>query len=87
MNTGQMVDMVRSVACGCSEVVPVNRYDGQLITPDEIRAGRNKMVPFGQRQGTGWDTAYAALFLASDEARFITGVLLPVDGGAAIRVG
>lgn len=55
--------------------------------PDEIRAGRNRMVPFGGQQGTGWDTAYAALFLASDEARFITGVLLPVDGGAAIRVG
>lgn len=31
--------------------------------------------------GTGWDTAYAALFLASDEARFITGETLRVDGG------
>ena len=37
--------------------------------------------------GTAWDVAYAALFLASDEARFITGVLLPVDGGQSIRVG
>ena len=55
--------------------------------PDEVRAGRDRMVPFGGHQGTGWDTAYAALFLASDESRFITGVLLPVDGGAAIRVG
>ena len=54
---------------------------------EDIRAGRNKRVPFGQQQGTGWDTAHAALFLASDEARFITGVLLPVDGGASIRVG
>jgi NAD(P)-dependent dehydrogenase (short-subunit alcohol dehydrogenase family) len=55
--------------------------------PDEVRAGRDRMVPFGGHQGTGWDTAYAALLLASDESRFITGVLLPVDGGAAIRVG
>ena len=55
--------------------------------PDDVRAGRDRMVPFGGQQGTGWDTAYAALFLASDEARFVTGVLLPVDGGAAIRVG
>jgi NAD(P)-dependent dehydrogenase (short-subunit alcohol dehydrogenase family) len=31
--------------------------------------------------GTGWDTAHAALFLASDEARFITGEVLRVDGG------
>ena len=37
--------------------------------------------------GTGWDTAHAALFLASDEARFITGAILPVDGGGSVRVG
>jgi NAD(P)-dependent dehydrogenase (short-subunit alcohol dehydrogenase family) len=37
--------------------------------------------------GDAWDTAYAALFLASDEAKFITGVLLPVDGGMSARVG
>lgn len=54
---------------------------------DELRAARNKLVPFGRKQGTGWDTAYAALFLASDEARFITGVILPVDGGQLSRVG
>ena len=34
-------------------------------------------------EGTGWDVGWAAVFLASDEARFITGVTLPVDGGAA----
>ena len=38
-------------------------------------------------QGTAWDVANAALFLASDEANFITGVALPVDGGALVRVG
>jgi NAD(P)-dependent dehydrogenase (short-subunit alcohol dehydrogenase family) len=37
--------------------------------------------------GTAWDVAFAALFLASDEARFITGVSLPVDGGAHVQVG
>jgi len=37
--------------------------------------------------GTGWDTAYAALFLASDEAGFITGAILPVDGGQSARIG
>jgi NAD(P)-dependent dehydrogenase (short-subunit alcohol dehydrogenase family) len=54
---------------------------------EEVREGRDARVPLGGKQGTGWDTAYAALFLASDEAKFITGVLLPVDGGMGVRVG
>jgi len=45
------------------------------------RPGRAKTpVPLG-RQGTGWETAYAALFLLSDEAGYITGQVLAVDGG------
>ena len=36
------------------------------------------MVPV---EGQGWDIGYAALYLASDEARFVTGITLPVDGG------
>jgi NAD(P)-dependent dehydrogenase (short-subunit alcohol dehydrogenase family) len=47
----------------------------------EGRPGRAKTpVPLG-RQGTGWETAYAALFLLSDEAAYITGQTLAVDGG------
>ncbi len=56
-------------------------------TRDEVVAERDARVPLGRKMGTGWDVAYAALFLASDEARFITGVSLPVDGGSALRVG
>ncbi len=53
----------------------------------EVRAERDARVPLGGRQGTGWDTAYAALFLASDEAHFISGAILPVDGAMGIRIG
>jgi NAD(P)-dependent dehydrogenase (short-subunit alcohol dehydrogenase family) len=53
----------------------------------EVSAERDARVPLRGRMGTGWDVANAALFLASDEANFITGVALPVDGGALVRVG
>jgi NAD(P)-dependent dehydrogenase (short-subunit alcohol dehydrogenase family) len=53
---------------------------------DVVRV-RDAMVPLRGQQGTAWDVAHAALFLASDEAQFITGVLLPVDGGQSIKVG
>lgn len=51
----------------------------------EVVAMRNAKVPLNRKMGTAWDVAYAALFLASDEAKFITGVALPVDGGALLR--
>ena len=41
----------------------------------------------GRQMGTGWDVAYAALYLHSDEAGFITGVSLPVDGGEGVSWG
>lgn len=56
-------------------------------TTEAVRETRNARVPLRGKMGTAWDTAHAALFLASDEANFITGVLLPVDGGMSARVG
>jgi NAD(P)-dependent dehydrogenase (short-subunit alcohol dehydrogenase family) len=53
---------------------------------DDYAQVRADHVPLG-RQGTAWDVAHAALFLASDEARFITGVVLAVDGGQSTLVG
>ncbi len=52
---------------------------------ETVRAARNARVPLGGKMGTAWDVAHAALFLASDEAKFITGALLPVDGGMSVR--
>lgn len=51
---------------------------------EDVAAERDARVPLGRKMGTGWDVAHAAAFLASDEARFITGVSLPVDGGASV---
>jgi NAD(P)-dependent dehydrogenase (short-subunit alcohol dehydrogenase family) len=56
-------------------------------TRDQVAAERDAKVALRGRMGTAWDVANAALFLASDEANFITGVELPVDGGALVRVG
>ena len=53
----------------------------------EVAAERDARVPLRGKMGTAWDVANAALFLASDEANFITGVALPVDGGALVKVG
>jgi NAD(P)-dependent dehydrogenase (short-subunit alcohol dehydrogenase family) len=53
----------------------------------EIAAARDAKVPLRGKMGTAWDVANAALFLASEEANFITGAALPVDGGALVRIG
>ena len=62
------------------------QISSQYETTDEMVAARNAMVPLGH-MGTAWDVAAAAVFLASDEARFITGVCLPVDGGQSCAAG
>ena len=73
-----------AIRCNCIIV-------GTIFTPmvahqgPEARTRRAAMVPLGT-EGTGWDIGWAAVYLASDEARWITGVLLPVDAGLlAIR--
>ena len=57
------------------------------VPREQIVAQRDAMVPLRAHMGTGWDIAYASLFLHSDEAQFITGAVLPVDGGQLARVG
>lgn len=64
----------------------VGRSVATGVDQETVRAQRNARVPLGQ-MGTGWDTAWAALFLCSDEARFVTGAVLPVDGGMSVRIG
>ena len=64
---------------------------GPMYTPsvwsrgmsEDLRDRRRRASPMG-REGTGWDTGWCAVYLASDEARYVTGVAIPVDGGVSI---
>ena len=63
---------------------------GLVFTPfvgprmdEALRERRMKAAPLGT-EGTGWDVAWAAVYLASDEARWVTGVVIPVDAGLTI---
>jgi NAD(P)-dependent dehydrogenase (short-subunit alcohol dehydrogenase family) len=60
------------------------QISGQYADAAEMVAARDAACPTG-RMGTAWDIANAVLFLASDEAAYITGVCLPVDGGLTCR--
>ena len=57
--------------------------DTPMVAPimtEERRTFLSQVIPLG-KIGTAWDTAYAALYLASDEASYVTGITLVVDGG------
>ena len=63
---------------------------GHIYTPmvaggmsEQLRDERRRAGPLGA-EGNAWDVAWAALFLASDESRWISGVLLPVDAGLSV---
>ena len=60
---------------------PARRYG---IDKEQYARLRDQTVPM-KRMGEAWDVAYAALFLASDEAKYVTGVVLPVDGGMSCK--
>jgi NAD(P)-dependent dehydrogenase (short-subunit alcohol dehydrogenase family) len=59
----------------------------QGIPRAEVIAARNQRVPLRHAMGSAWDVAQAALFLHSDDAGFISGISLPVDGGASASFG
>ena len=63
---------------------------GYIYTPwvagtltEEARDLRRRAAPLGT-EGTAWDVAWAAVFLASDESRWVTGIAMPVDAGVTI---
>jgi NAD(P)-dependent dehydrogenase (short-subunit alcohol dehydrogenase family) len=90
---GAVIALTRAMAIDhAAEGVRVNCIaPGPVYTPmvyaggmnAETRDRRRKASPL-QIEGTGWDIGYAALYLCSDEARYVTGVVLPVDGGVTV---
>jgi NAD(P)-dependent dehydrogenase (short-subunit alcohol dehydrogenase family) len=61
--------------------------EARKVSKADLRAARDKRVPLNGKMGSAWDVAHAALFLHSDDAAFITGVALAVDGGQSARIG
>ena len=93
VSKGAVIALTRAMAVDhAAQGIRVNCIaPGPVYTPmvyaagmsPELRDQRRRASPLGI-EGTGWDIAHAALFLVSDEARDITGVVLPVDGGATL---
>lgn len=80
--TGELAVMYGRQGVRANAVAP-----GHIFTPlvtefidDAGRERRRRIAPLNV-EGDAWDVAFAALFLASDEARFVTGACIPVDGG------
>jgi len=93
VSKGAVIALTRAMAIDhAAQGIRVNCIaPGPVFTPmvyadgmsAETRERRRQASPLGI-EGTGWDIGYAALFLVSDEARYITGVVLPVDGGVTV---
>lgn len=75
---------VNAILAGLIDTPLVYQQLAGTDDPAAVRARRDALSPTGA-MGTAYDVAHAALFLASDEAAYVTGALLPVDGGLHAR--
>jgi NAD(P)-dependent dehydrogenase (short-subunit alcohol dehydrogenase family) len=87
---GALINMTRAMAFqhGPSGIRVNCIVPGHVYTPmavaqglDDAKRETRRLRSLLRTEGTPWDVAYAAVFLGSDEAQWITGVMLPVDGG------
>jgi NAD(P)-dependent dehydrogenase (short-subunit alcohol dehydrogenase family) len=76
---------VNAILAGLIDTPLVYQQLAGTADPSAVKASRDALSPTGA-MGTAYDVANAALFLASDESAYITGTLLPVDGGLHVRV-
>jgi NAD(P)-dependent dehydrogenase (short-subunit alcohol dehydrogenase family) len=72
-----------NIRTNCLVVGQVHTPHVAVVIPDEARQMRRRAGPLGT-EGDAWDVAWAAVFLASDEARWISGVDLPIDAGLLV---
>lgn len=89
---GAVVNMTRAMAAHhAADKVRVNAVaPGMVYTPMVYAGGMSQEMREARRdrsllktEGAGWDVGYGVLYLVSDEARWVTGVVLPVDAGAS----
>ena len=73
---------VNGLSPGPTETPALGKLGLPAAQQDAMRAQIRELVPIG-RMGTPWELARAAVFLASDESRFVVGTELLVDGGVA----
>ncbi|TKA68157.1 hypothetical protein B0A55_07444 [Friedmanniomyces simplex] len=93
---GAIVNMTRAMAhqhardgirvnCVCPGMVYTPMMYGPGMSDEARESRKNRSLL--KTEGTGWDVGAAVRFLAGDEARWMTGVILPVDAGATVAVG
>ena len=93
---GAIVNMTRAMAshhaadgirvnCVCPGMVYTPMMYGGGMTEEARESRKNRSLL--KTEGYGWDVGAAVRFLASEEARWITGIALPVDAGATCSVG
>lgn len=60
-----------------------------MVAPRMVEGMRERRMAAAplRTEGTGWDVGWAAVYLASDESRWVTGVTLPVDAGLSVTTG
>ncbi|KAK3653513.1 hypothetical protein LTR22_011187 [Elasticomyces elasticus] len=93
---GAIVNMTRAMShqhaqegirvnCVCPGMVYTPMMYGPGMSEEARESRKNRSLL--KTEGTGWDVGAAVRFLAGDEARWMTGVILPVDAGATVAVG
>jgi NAD(P)-dependent dehydrogenase (short-subunit alcohol dehydrogenase family) len=75
---------VDGIRCNCIIIGTVHTPAIEALGLDEGARERRRLAVPLQTEGTGWDVAHAAVYLASDESRWVTGAFIPVDGGWSV---